>query len=81
MNTQGFLLSKLITNQGLSSGHFLYIHSEGHVGVVELQSYFKRPVQQWNVDTAPDVGTGGGYSTQGPVSYGGQRRLYGFRAI
>lgn len=81
MNTQDFLLPKLIANQGLSSGHFLHIHSEGHVGVVELHSYFKRPVQLRNVDTALDVGTGGGYSTQGLVSYGGQRRLYRFRAI
>lgn len=75
MNTQGFLPSKLITNQGLFSGHFLHIHPQGHVGIVELHSYFKRPVQQRNVDTALEVGAGGGYSTQGPVSYGGQRGL------
>ena len=67
MDTQSFLGSPLVANEGQPPGHLLHTDPERPVGVVQLHTHLKRPVQQRDTDTALDVGTGRGDGTHGLV--------------
>ena len=67
MDTQSFLGSPLVANEGQPPGHLLHTDPERPVRVVQLHTHLKRPVQQRDTDTALDVGTGRGDGTHGLV--------------